>query len=186
MATETPTKRIDDSIAKVNDEIAVGEDLKFQRRWWRFEKIAWSFLALLVVLSAIGIFGRGPLSGAKKQSADGALRVDYDWVERFGTPTIMTLHFSPSALHDGVIRIWVSDSVIKALGNQRVIPQPATSVTGDGGIAYAFPSAGKPSSIEFSLEPAKVGRHRFTIRLLGSGTVLQPQDSVTAGIFVMP
>jgi len=32
--------RIDDSVAKVDDEVAGGEDLDFQRRWWKFERRA--------------------------------------------------------------------------------------------------------------------------------------------------
>ncbi len=186
MPTETPTKPIDNSIAKVNDEIAVGEDLRFQRRWWRFEKISWSFLGIIVALAFAGVFGNGPLSTAKKKTADGALQVNYDWVERFSAPTILTLHFNQSAIHNGNIQIWVSDSIVKELGNQRVVPQPTASVTGDAGIAYTFPTSDHPDSVEFALQPAKIGRHRFTIRLIGNGTVQQPQDFITASIFVMP
>ena len=186
MAVETSTKPIDDSIAKVNDEIAVGEDLRFQRHWWRFEKIAWAFLAIVVALAFAGVFGRGPLSKAHKQSADGSLQVNYDWVERFGTPSIITIHFGRSAIRNGSVQIWVSDSVIKELGNQRVVPQPSTSVTGDAGMAYTFATSNNPDSIELTLEPAKIGQHRFTIRLLGSGTVDHPQAFITASVFVMP
>ncbi len=186
MATETSTKPVDDSIAKVNDDIAVGEDLQFQRRWWKFEKAVWIFLALLVILDLIGIFGRGPLSKARTQTPDGALAMNYEWVERFGTPSLITLHFGPSAVRDGAIRVWVSDSVITALGNQRISPQPSTSVTGDGGVAYTFPSSPKPNSVAFALEPSALGRSRFTVRLLGSGTVDHPQDALTAHVFVMP
>jgi hypothetical protein len=32
-------KPVEHTIEKVNDEIAVGSDLEFQRRWWRFERV---------------------------------------------------------------------------------------------------------------------------------------------------
>ena len=186
MPLETSTKPVEDSIAKVNDEVAVGEDLQFQRRWWKFETAVWTFLGLLVILDLIGVFGRGPLSKAHTQTADGAMTMDYEWVERFSTPSILNVHFGPSAVRDGVIRIWVSDSLITKLGNQRISPQPSTSVTGDGGVAYTFPSSSSPNSAAFALQPAAPGHSQFTIRLLGSGTVTKPQASLTARVFVMP
>jgi hypothetical protein len=106
MSTETPTKPVQDSVSKINDEVAVGEDLRFQRRWWRFEKAVWTFFGVLVLLDLAGLFGRGPLAKAHKESADGALMVKYERVERFGTPSILTLHFGPTAVRDGVIRLW--------------------------------------------------------------------------------
>ena len=61
MVSGSFTKPVEDSVAKVNDEIAVGEDLEFQRKWWRFENIAWIFFALIIVLDVAGLFGRGRL-----------------------------------------------------------------------------------------------------------------------------
>ena len=60
MATKTLTKPVQDSVAKVNDEVAVGEDLEFQRKWWRFENAAWVFFTLIIILDLCGLFGRGP------------------------------------------------------------------------------------------------------------------------------
>lgn len=186
MAIETPTRPVQDTVAKFNDEVAVGEDLEFQRKWWKFEKAIWIFFGLLVLLDLAGLFGRGPLANAQKKTADSAMTMKYEWVERFSTPSILTLHFSPLAVRDGQIRLWVSDTVVKALGNQRIVPQPASSTTTDGGILYTFPSSGNPDSVEFALQPAEIGRSRFEIRLVGGGTVQQPQDSFNTGVFVMP
>lgn len=186
MATETPTKPVENTVSKFNDDVAVGEDLEFQRKWWKFEKAIWTFFGLLVLLDLAGLFGRGPLANAHKQTADGALNMKYEWVERFSTPSILTLHFGPSAVQDGQIRLWVSDPVVKALGNQRIIPQPASSTTGDGGVLYTFPSSDKPNSVEFALQPSEIGWTRFEVRLVTGGTVEHPQDTIDAGVFVMP
>ncbi len=186
MAIETPTRPVQDTVAKFNDEVAVGEDLEFQRKWWKFEKAIWIFFGLLVLLDLAGLFGRGPLANAHKQTADGAMTIKYEWVERFSTPSILTVHFSPDAVRNGQIRLWVSESVVKTLGNQRIIPQPTTSLTGDGGVLYIFPSSSKPDSVEFALQPAEIGRSRFELRLIGDGTVDRPRDSLNAGVFVMP
>ncbi len=186
MAIETATKPVEDTIGKVNDEVAVGEDLVFQRRWWKFERAVWLFFAFLVLLDVLGIFGRGPLSKAHKQSPDGALRVDYEWVERFSTPSILTVRFGPGAVKTGMVRILVSGEVVQQLGNQRIIPEPLNSATAKNGVIYTFSATDNPSLVEFALQPAVVGRSHFTVSLITDGTVKQPQDSITANVFVMP
>ncbi len=186
MAVDTPTRPVEDSVAKVANEVAVGEDLEFQRRWWKFERATWIFFGVIVSLDLAGVFGRGPAAKAHLVTPDGAMNMHYERVERFSTPSILTIHFSPNAVRDGSIKLWVSDSVVQALGNQRVIPQPVTSQTGDGGILYTFPSSAKPNSVEFQLQPADYGLSHFTIRLVPDGNVAQPMDSITAGVFVMP
>jgi hypothetical protein len=49
----------------VNDEITVGEDLQFQRKWWVFERVIWILFSLILVLDIAGVFGRGPVAKAE-------------------------------------------------------------------------------------------------------------------------
>ncbi len=63
MVTDTPnpkTRPVEDTVPKVNDEVAVGDDLEFQRRWAIAERIIWAVLVVFLVLSFLGAFGRGP------------------------------------------------------------------------------------------------------------------------------
>lgn len=183
----TPTAPVEDSVAKIDNEIAVGEDLQFQRRWWRFEAWVWRLFALIVVLDLLGAFGRGPLSHAHLTSSRGDLSLNYERVERFNTPSILTIHFAPSAVADGHIRLWVSDSIVKRLGNQRIIPQPESSTIVDDGILYSFAAASAaPGSVAFALQPADVGSSPFALRLVSHGSLSQPQDVLQAKVFVMP
>lgn len=41
----------------------VEEDLRLQRRVWRFERIGWVTLLIIVGLTLAGLFSKGPLSG---------------------------------------------------------------------------------------------------------------------------
>ena len=42
-----------DSVPKVADEVAVGEDLNFQHKWWKFERIIWSFFILVLLVTCL-------------------------------------------------------------------------------------------------------------------------------------
>ena len=180
MAETIPfTKPVEDAVPKVDNTVAVGENLEFQRRWWRFEHVVWCVFTVIVLCDIAGLFGRGFLAKAHRQTADGTLALSYERVQRGSTPSIMTYKFGPGAVHDGRIQLFVSQSLIKTLGAQRISPQPLTSAIDDGGITYTFPAAPSGGNVEISLEPSFPGIHDFTTGISGA----QP---IQAKVVVLP
>ena len=172
MPQGTDTKPVEDSVARSAGTIAVGEDLEFQRSWWKFERFVWIVFALILVADLSGLLGRGPLSKAEGQTSDGALRLKYEKVERSNTPSIMTVLPAAGALRDGSLHLFVSDSVLNKLGAQRIIPAPASSTLGDGGVTYVFPATALPMTVQFALQPSFIGSHTFRVGL-SSGNAIQ-------------
>ena len=162
---------IDDSVPKVDDDIAVGEDIEFQRKWWRFETVVWSFFLLVLVADGLGLFGRGWLSKAEKHTADGSLTLHYEWVERAATPSIMSFDFGPAAIHDGAVKLYVSNSIVKELGPRRISPEPLRSEMVDGGIVYTFPGAGRNMVVQIALAPEFPGEDRFQVAVPGNNPI---------------
>ncbi len=179
MPSGPPTQPVTDSVAKVNDEVAVGSDLKFQHRWWRFERAIWVLFFCAVILDALGVFGRGWAANAQRKTPDGSMTVKYERIERFHTPSILEVQFGANAIQNGKIQLWASDTLLKPLGTQRVIPQPASSVIGQGGIIYTFPATINPASIQFALEPSSPGILHLDLRVPGS-------EPLNLSIAVMP
>ena len=173
------TKPIEDSVEKSGGKVAVGEDLKFQRKWWRFERIVWSLFVVLIICDVLGVFGRGWLANAQRATPDGALRLEYERIERASTPSVMTLHFGPAAIRNGRIQFYISDSIVKPLGAARISPQPAVSTVGNDGISYIFPATQSPADVQISLEPTAPGAHTFRIQMPG-------EAPIEGNIVVMP
>lgn len=173
------TTEVKDSVPKINNEIAVGEDIEFQRRWWRFERAIWVLFTVLVVLDLLGVFGRGWAANAHVSSPDGTMDVKYERIERFSTPSILDVKFGQNAIHDGKVQLWISEGMVKKLGTQRVVPQPASSVIGNDGILYTFDATSVPASVQFALQPAAAGIFPLQLRVPGSQTM-------TMKIVVMP
>ena len=159
-------KPVEDSVPKINEEIAVGEDLEFQRRWWRFEHAVWVFFALLLAADLAGLFGRGPL--AKAHIANSAGVVDYDRIQRTTTPSMIRIHLAPADIQDGKVKLFVSQSMIASLGTERVIPQPESSVVGQDGITYTFAATSIPATAAFAVQPDGPGLVHFTIQVPGA------------------
>lgn len=170
---------VGDSVPKIDNDVAVGEDLEFQRKWWRFEKIVWIILLLILAVDLLGGFGRGWLANARSSTPDKALTLQYERIARASTPSIMTFKFGDAAIHNGRIILFVSDSIVKPLGAQRIAPQPALSSVGHDGITYVFPASTSPASIQIQLEPSFPGMHKFRVQVEGS-------SPIEASIFVVP
>ncbi len=173
------SKPVEDTISKVDNAVAVGEDLDFQRRWWRFERIMWSIFAVIIVLDVLGAFGRGVLAHAERHTPDGTLNVKYERIERASTPSIMSIRFGPEAIQDGKIQLFLTESVVKDLGAQRIIPQPLSSTIGNGGITYTFPATSTPAAVDIAFEPSFPGVHRFLLQVPG-------KQFVSARVAVVP
>jgi hypothetical protein len=177
---------VEDSVAKVNNEVAVGSDLAFQRKWWRFERVIWVLFILIVLLDISGVFGRGPVADATLKAPDGSFTVKYEKIERFRTPSILSVVASPSSIHEGKFQIWLCQQYVDPLGNQRIIPQPIASVPENGGILYTFQMGDQPlgskreePTVQFALEPGKAGIFKLQI-----GDTFGSQ--VETSIIVMP
>jgi hypothetical protein len=175
----TPTTEVTDSVPKINDEVATGADLQFQRRWWRFERAIWILFTVLVLLDLLGVFGRGWLAKAHVRSKDGAMDVSYERIERFSTPSILDVKLGANAIHDGKVQLWISEGTVIDLGTQRVVPQPLSSVIGDDGILYTFEAGNLPASVQFALQPSAPGVFPLELRVPGS-------QMLTVKVVVMP
>lgn len=169
---------VEDSVSKVNDEVAVGEDLKFQHAWWRFERIVWFVFLLIILCDIAGVFGRGPV--AKARMSNSALQVAYERVGRYGTPSIVDVALEPSAVQsDGKYHLFVSKSLVDELGMERVVPSPESTAIGAGGLTYTFPAVPGQASVKFALQPSKPGVFRFFVQSPGA-------TPLEARVLVMP
>ncbi len=179
MAETAEYKQVGDNVPKVDGTVAVGEDLKFQQRWWKFERVVWSFFVLVLLADLSGILGRGPLAKAERKSGDGTLDLKYERVLRENTTSMMAILPGQSAVRDGKVQIFVSDTLLKQLGTQRVIPQPETSTVGSGGVTYTFAASQLPMILQMELKPSKLGMSRFSVAVPGG-------QAVQAKAFVLP
>lgn len=179
MEQNLETRPVEDTVSKVNDEVAVGSDPDFQRKWERWESKVWIILLIFTIASFAGLFGRGPLAKATKAAPDRSITVNYERFQRFGTPSVLDVSFDSSAIQDGKCQLWANDALTKPLGAQRVIPQPASSEVRHGGILYTFEAGRVPVSVEFQTQPSAIGNTHLTLQVPG-------RPALSLNVFVYP
>lgn len=136
-----------------------GDDLEFEKAWWRIETGIWIFLILLIGTAATGLLGRGRWAKEKISSPDGRLMVNYDRVSRFKTPSATIVRIVPERSDADEVTLWVNDTMMKHLGLSTIVPQPDEAVPGPDGVTYKWEiEKGTPSfEARFDLQPDQPG-----------------------------
>jgi uncharacterized membrane protein YcaP (DUF421 family) len=81
--------------------------------------------------------------------------------------TVSQFSLGADASVGGKVVITASDSIVKTLGAQRVIPQPESTIVTAGGMKYVFPAGDPPGEVDFELEPGTPGR--LSVHAAGTG-----------------
>jgi hypothetical protein len=170
MTSRQPTHTPDD-FPRAGGSVSVSEDMDFQRRWWRFERIAWYLLAAVLIADALGLFGQGWLARAQRSASDGTVHLRYDRIDRASAPSEMTIEFGPAAVRNGQVTLFSSQNIVKELGAQRIIPEPRTSQVGPAGVTYTFTAMGSPATVSIALQPVRPGFRQIELGIPGSQPV---------------
>lgn len=131
----------------------IREDMRFQRRYWLFERIGWAILALVVAAATAGIFAGGPLSAAAG-TGDG-FDATYERFARRGIDLTMTVTLPAGRT------LWVQG--MGGFDVAAIDPTPATVRSERGGLAYDFTPGGGMIVATFRLKPRDWGRQRLML-----------------------
>ena len=69
----------------------VGEDLAYQRKVWRVQRVGWAVMGLVVVAACAGAFGNGPLARGRAEAGPEGPSAHYERIQRAGRDARMTL-----------------------------------------------------------------------------------------------
>jgi hypothetical protein len=159
--------------------LQIDENLDFQRREWRWQRVGWVALALFVIAAAAGVFGGGPLSQASAGAPDGALHVEYErFVRRGAAQQVRIRARAAGATAAQPLALDVSRAYYEDMRIQRVQPEPESVDIGPAHVTLRFKRAGEGDlTILIDAEPRRAGRFSADIRSAGGGAVTFRQFS---------
>jgi hypothetical protein len=146
------------------DSLQIEEDLEFQRRSWMVQRVSWGLMGLLVIASAAGLFGSGPVSTAETRSAGGEVAVKYERFLRYEAPARLRIA-ARQAGREGTIAILLDREYLEAIKLEHVVPRPErVEVRGDW-MAFLFREAnpGEPLLATFYYEAQRIGPLRARV-----------------------
>lgn len=153
--------------------LQINEDADFQRKEWRWERIGWALLALVLLAAVAGLLGPGPLSSATAGEEGGALWVNYDRFAHRSAPTTLEVHVGPDTAREGSLRLWIDRATVGVNMVRSIQPEPEL-VSADGEhIVYSFAvdDPTRETVIYFHLEPLRYVRQRVALGIEGGSQV---------------
>lgn len=138
-------------------------DPEFQRREWRFRRVGWIAMALLLVLSILGLFGSGVLSDTSARTA--GLEIRYPRFTRWRAPDDFEVVLTD--LRAAGAEFWIAAEYLDGMDIDHVAPEPLRWVARDGRIHYEFAASGPDLRIRFHCTPTRPGCKRLRIGVAG-------------------
>lgn len=157
--------------------LQIEEDLGFHETSWRVARVTLTLLIAVMLATAIGAFGGGPLSHARALDSTGANRVEFERLLRFGASTRLRIHLGPA--RDGVATFTLDRVFVEAYQILRITPEPESASLIQEGVAYRFAvEPGSDAEVLLELQPAR----RWLVR----GTIRAGDAPLTLTQFVFP
>ncbi|ACO77339.1 hypothetical protein AvCA_11080 [Azotobacter vinelandii CA] len=110
----------------------IADRIAYQRKTWRFERIGFGVLLVLVLLALTGLFSDGPLSRHSSSGPGQRLSVEYERFLRNGASSriVLTARTRPSAL--ATLRI--DRALLRTHTIESLQPQPLFARSHEGGL----------------------------------------------------
>lgn len=151
--------------------LEINQDLRFQRREWRVQRIGWWGLSTFVVAAILGLFGGGPLSRAQAGESAAPLWIEYERFVRVGAPTRVVVHHRLVASGpQGHVQLHINRAYFDAFRIGKVLPEPEGVDIGPSEVVLRF----APRVVEtpvftviLDVEPLRVGRRAAELRAGG-------------------
>ena len=113
-------------------EHPIREDMAYQLKVWRFERVGWYVLVLVVLMGLMGVFSRGLLSSRDVRSEDGKVRVEYEMFHRNGSTNSMKITLSSTS--DSQVELELAGQLLEGFSIETLQPEPLRSRSSSQGI----------------------------------------------------
>lgn len=141
------------------ESLEVEEDIRFERRAWKFQRAGRIGLLVFLVLAFLGFTGSGPLSNASATSSDNNLTVAYERIDRINSPSTFQFNVSPDLVSEGELQIWIDSDYLNLVKIDQISPEPDSVEVDSDRYVYTFKVSTElePAPVSFQFLPEKPG-----------------------------
>jgi hypothetical protein len=149
--------------------LEIAQDLDFQRREWRVQRIGWVAMALIILAALLGLTGTGVFAGGAAGGETGPLQLDYSRIDELEAPGHLAVQIGAEAASGEQVKLWIDRAYLDGIQIERITPTPDDVETTADQVVYEFrvDNPGEPMEVSFDLRHATFGLKRGSIGLAG-------------------
>ena len=123
------------------------QDLSFQQRSWRVQRIGWVLIGIIILLALLGLFGHGLWSQTTARDPSLPISLTYPRFERYQSSSTLRVRID-KRLMTQTIAIWFSKDYVSRIEIQEIVPKPEQAETSSTGMIYTFRTAAPENGAE--------------------------------------
>ena len=135
----------------------IDQDLNFQEREWRWERISWIVIASIMIAGLMGLFGHHPFARVRSQTPNGQVVIDYERFGRYDSSGQIFIKSAPAHGQDNMVHVWLDAEYLDAINVVSVSPWPLRGEAREGQRAFVFRTDGTPFSATLSIQFRTMG-----------------------------
>ena len=148
-----------------NKHFEIEQDLAFQEREWRWERISWLVIALILIAALMGLFGHHPFARITSQTLNGQVVIDYERYGRYDSSAQIVIKSTPAYAHNNMVHVWLDAEYLDAINVISASPWPLRGEAREGERAFVFHTDGRPFSVTLSIQFHSIGLVRGRVRV---------------------
>lgn len=146
-------------------DLEIQDDLQFQYRHWKRQRMGWWVIACLLAAGLLGLFGHHPFSRTTTQTENGRLLLTYDRFGRVASDAELALTVTPAKREEGTFRVWFDSDYLGAVRVLSVSPLPLRGEAREGGRDFVIQTDGGRSTVLFAVQFHTFGIIRGWVRI---------------------
>lgn len=161
--------------------LEIGQDIDFQRKEWRAQRIGWVVMALIALAALAGLMGNGVLARATAGDPADPIRLEYARFDRLQSPSSLQVEIAGEAVAGEQVELLVDREYLQGVQIEKVVPEPEAVRGAADDLVYVFAvdEPGQPLTVSFDLRHIEFGAK--------SGRVAAPNgQTIEFGQFVYP
>jgi hypothetical protein len=156
-------------VTKKRRDLEIEEDLAFQQKEWRAQRIGFTLLVSFVLAAFLGVTGvGGPLSKGTAGQETGPVYVEFERFVRRGAVSTITLHLHSAP---GAVRFWVSAPYFEHVRVEGVAPQPQLVSVESNRHVYTIHTGSHDVTVTLDVEHQSVGKVDAAVGLVDGPSV---------------
>jgi hypothetical protein len=137
--------------------LEIDENLAFQEREWRWERIGWILIALVLTAGVTGVFGHHPVTRVTNQTSNRQIVIDYERFGRNDSASEIIIHVTSNPHADKTVYLWINADYLDSINVTTISPWPVRGEAREGERAFVFQTDGTAFSVILSIQFHTIG-----------------------------
>lgn len=154
-------------------DLEIAEDMRFERRDWKVQHVAWVVMLLLIIAALMGLLGPSPLTRWTAGEIGGPIVVQYYRFERLERPTELKVTLARPSGAAGEAKIWLNRAYAEGIEIEQITPEPTIMQAQDDRLVFSFAlgEGARPAAIVFHFQHNNIGGVKGRMGLVGGAEV---------------